>query len=241
MPKHFLCLILLSVVAGTVMAGPEAESTPVSLARYDWSGAYVGANLGVIWSGSELNANHTNFISDTGSYHHNSSPAEVNPGLQFGYLRQLANQWVLGGEADFTYPSSTNRLTSLNSTGAQFERFTVRNDLQGSLRLRAGYAFGRFLPFITTGVSFGSLGLSYVNDTHIAYDKTTTQTGWVVGGGLEYGVLDHLSARLEYLYTDYGDALNLGLPVIAGTTDPAGSAHVNLHSHVLRAAINYRF
>ena len=65
---------------------------------------------------------------------------------------------------------------------------------QGSLRLRAGYAIDRFLPFITTGVSFASLGFNYGSEANNNY-KATTQNGWVLGGGLEYGVLDNLSVR----------------------------------------------
>ena len=237
MQKLSLSLLLLGMAAN---AGSETQNTSVGGNRYDWGGAYVGANLGVVWSGSELAANHVNFISDTGTYHNSTNQADVNPGLQFGYLHHLDNNWVLGGEADFSYPSSDSQFSVANTTGTAIDRFSIRNDLQGSLRIRAGYAFGRFLPFVTAGVSFGSMGLAY-NGGDNAYAKTTTQTGWVLGSGVEYGFLDNLSARLEYLYTDYGNALNLGLPVVSGVTDPSGAAHSTLYTNVLRVAVNYRF
>lgn len=209
---------------------------------YDWSGAYAGVNLGAIWTDSHLNAYHGGLLPDSSSYSENLSTTDVNPGLQFGYLTQLPNHLVLGGEADFTYPATTSRYTYEDNTitPPQYDRFSVHNNLQGSLRLRAGYALERFLPYVTAGVSFASLGLNYVGEME-TYAKTTAQTGWVLGTGLEYGVLDNLSVRTEYLYTDYGNALNQSMPVIGGGIDENGAYHANLSAHVLRAAVNYRF
>ena len=158
---------------------------------------------------------------------------------------------MVGGEADFSYPATSSTFTSQDSGSGIFDRFNVRNNLQGSIRLRAGYAIDRFLPFITAGVSFASMGLYYDNEIQNsanAYSTSTTQTGWVLGGGLEYGVLDNLSVRTEYLYTDYGNALNMNMPNIGNVdfndplrSDPNGAAHVNMSTNVLRAAVNYRF
>ncbi len=152
----------------------------------------------------------------------------------------MAENWVVGAEADFTYPA-TNSQYSIKTSCCTQDTFNMRNNLQGSLRLRAGYAVDRIMPFVTAGLSFGSMGLYYNNEDNESYSKTTTQTGWVLGAGVEYGVLDNLFTRLEYLYTDYGSALNMNLPTIDGITDPQGSAHSNMSSNVLRAAVNYRF
>ena len=236
MNKFISGIILLGTVGIATAAGHE---TP-----YHWTGAYAGLNLGSIWTGSQLTANHEFFISDTGTYSQNLNSTNVNPGFQFGYLYQFDHNWVVGGEADFSYPATSSTYTNeFPETGA-WERFNVRNNLQGSLRLRAGYAIDRFLPFITAGVSFASMGLYFDNEeqnSDNAYSTSTTQTGWVLGGGLEYGVLDNLSVRTEYLYTDYGNALNMNIPNVAGIPDPNGGAHVNMSTNVLRAAVNYRF
>ena len=208
---------------------------------YDWTGGYVGANLGVAWSASALNANHANFVGASDRYATSLNSTDVNPGFQFGYLKSLDSDWVVGGEADFTYPAS-NATSTHEVCNCSRDIFHVRNNLQGSLRLRAGHAFDRFLPYVTTGVSFGSLGLYYDNDQGNSYSQRTVQTGWVLGGGLEYGVLENLSARLEYLYTSYGSSpLNMAIPTIDGVTDPSGAAHATMNVNVLRAAVNWRF
>ncbi|MGZ4999887.1 MAG: outer membrane protein [Methylomonas sp.] len=229
--NHKIQSILVILVAASDIAWADQP--------YNWTGAYAGANLGVIWNNTHLDANHNNFLSATRAYSQNLNTDDVNPGLQFGYLRQLDSHWVVGGEADFTYPSLSKDFVATN--GAAFDKFKARYDLQGSLRLRAGYAFDRFLPFITSGVSFGSMSLSYTDEANQNYSQRTVQTGWVLGGGVEYGVLNNLSTRLEYLYTDYAGALNMGVPNVVGIIDPTGSAHADMSTHVLRAAINYRF
>jgi outer membrane immunogenic protein len=230
--SHFMMAGLISCLLSGISMAEEAT--------YSWTGAYAGANLGVIWTDSQLSANQANLVSTSGSYNENLDATDVNPGFQFGYLHQIDPNWVLGAEADFTYPSANTQYTAIDSDQT-YDQFTVKNDLQGSLRLRMGYAIDRFLPYVTTGMSFGSMGLSYNNEQNNAYSVRTTQMGWVLGGGLEYGIFEHLSSRLEYLYTDYGTALNLSLPTIAGISDSQGAIHTNMSTNVLRVALNYRF
>ncbi len=229
---------------GLLLATSSAVMATESGSTYDWTGAYVGVNLGSAWTGSELTANHTQFLPDSQTYSEQLNSTAVNPGLQLGYLKQLSGNWVVGGEGDFSYPATDSQYRYTTPEGEFYDQFIVHNKVQGSLRLRAGYALDRFLPFVTAGVSFASLGLNYNNeapDQSEAISTTTTQTGWVLGGGLEYGVLTNLSVRTEYLYTDYGKALNQNIPTVDSTNDVNGGAHATLYTHVLRAAVNYRF
>jgi opacity protein-like surface antigen len=243
-PLLLALLVSLTPVASTSALTETADNSlaPAEKILYDWTGAYAGVNLGAVWTGSKLTAaNESAFLSDSSSYNQQLNNTSVNPGLQFGYFKQLTNHWVVGGEGDFTYPATASQYQNSSNDGSgAFDKFTVHNNLQGSLRLRAGYAIDLFLPFVTAGVSFASLGLNY-NSEADAYAKTTTQTGWVLGGGLEYGVLKNLSVRTEYLYADYGSALSLNIPTAGGLSDPTGTAQATLYTNVLRAAVNYRF
>jgi opacity protein-like surface antigen len=56
----------------------------------------------------------------------------------------------------------------------------------------------------------------------IACTGTNRQAGLALGAGLEYGITESLSAKLEYLYTT------------------AASLEVSRHSEI-RAGLNYRF
>lgn len=239
--RAFLVSLLLPVAAWSAEPPPQSASDKGAAAvrTVDWNGLYVGISAGAIFNDSDMKASHISLVEDPCKRDIHST--SFLPGVHVGYLRHLSEKWVVGGEADFTYPDSSASADCLcfNST---YDRFTVKNRIQGSLRGRVAYALeNRLLPYLTAGVSFADTSLSYANEHGDAYSQNTAQTGWVLGGGMEYGFQDHWSVRAEYLYTDYGDALSTRLPVIVGIDDPSGQAEADLRSHVVRAALNYRF
>lgn len=58
----------------------------------------------------------------------------------------------------------------------------------GTVRLRGGFAFDRFLAYGTGGAAIGE-----------------DDVGWVAGGGVEFAVTDNLSAGVEYLHYEEDD------------------------------------
>ena len=68
----------------------------------------------------------------------------------------------------------------------------------------------------------------------IVFDYSETLTGWTVGGGVEYAFTDNLIGRVEYRYTDFGDAQST-IPLLPG------NAKVDLDSHTVRLGIAYKF
>jgi outer membrane immunogenic protein len=67
----------------------------------------------------------------------------------------------------------------------------------GTVRLRGGFAFDRFLAYGTGGAAF----------------QDFNNVGWVAGGGVEYAVTDNWTVGVEYLHYDFG---NDGSDVIRG-------------------------
>lgn len=235
--KIFTGIILLSA---TTMATADDQKT-----NYDWTGAYGGISLGSTWSKTTLEANHEGFISGTTAYSPHINTADTTPGFQFGYLHQFDHNVVAGIEADFTFPASNGDYKSDNIVTGNSDQFNIRNNLQSSLKLRTGYAMDHFMPFVTTGISFANTELHYGNSLGNSYSSNASQSGWtqgwVIGGGLEYSVCEHLLLRSEYLYTNYGDTLNMGMPVIGGVADSSGAAHANVSTNVLKFGLNYKF
>lgn len=228
------CCIWLS------MSTAYAESTPVDAPATDWTGFYVGVNLGVIFNGSQIQGQNRNFIRP--SYNETISYTGVLPGLQFGYNYQTRSNWVLGVEGDFTYPDTNGQFTYYSRRQAgTFDRFTTKNILQGSLRGRFGKAFGDFFPYLTGGFSIADTGLSYSNELGQSYSNYAAQAGYILGGGVEYSPMEHVSIRAEYLYANYGAPQNLNTSAVSCITDPTGQVGADLNSSTLRAAINYRF
>jgi opacity protein-like surface antigen len=50
-------------------------------------------------------------------------------------------------------------------------------------------------------LSVADTGLTYENELGQSYSQYSPEVGFMVGGGLEYSVMEHLSVRAEYLYT----------------------------------------
>ena len=65
-----------------------------------------------------------------------------------------------------------------------------------------------------------------------------TRTGWTVGAGSEWMFAKQWSAKLEYLYMDYGH-------ITDGFIGTGGFAALGINSHVtdnvVRAGVNYHF
>ena len=66
-----------------------------------------------------------------------------------------------------------------------------------------------------------------------AFSENQTRVGWVVGGGMEKKFSRDWSAKLEYLYMDFGSKTYFG-----GT---ANAVDVSFHDQIVRAGINYQF
>ena len=100
----------------------------------------------------------------------------------------------------------------------------ISSDIQGAVRARLGYAWNRLLFYGAGGVALAKFNLqsnltSVMPDPNpanfftypdslfyyaAAKDRSTTQVGWTLGGGLEYAVNSNWSVRAEYRYSDFG-------------------------------------
>jgi outer membrane immunogenic protein len=78
-----------------------------------------------------------------------------------------------------------------------------------------------------------------------AGNRNNIQTGYTVGGGLEYAAWQNVSVKVEYLYVNLGseDVTTTALRVNAPGTAPSSlNAHfTDLDFHVVRAGVNWHF
>ncbi len=130
-----------------------------------------------------------------------------------GYNYQW-NCWVLGVEADGGYLWARES----NDTGVFLTPDTLDKRVHSSFKThylmtfapRFGYAFGRYLPYVTGGLAVGDLDFFQEIRTpqtgfHQTARTTDTNAGWMVGGGLQYALTEHWSVRAQYQYIDLGD------------------------------------
>jgi outer membrane immunogenic protein len=183
---------------------------------YNWTGFYAGINGGGGWGAS-------NWSSTTGSNSFKTSGGGV--GGAIGYNYQMG-QTVFGLEGDIDWSNNRGSTSTVPCTTS----CETRNNWLGTARGRIGYAFDRFLPFITGGAAFGDIKASPAGFSGV----DTTKAGWTLGGGGEVAIAGPWTAKIEYLYVDLGKA-NCAAGSCATSTD------VTFHTNLVRVGVNYRF
>ncbi len=139
-------------------------------------------------------------------------------GGTIGYNWQMGNI-VFGLEGDLDW---SNIRGSAPCAGTSCE---TRNSWLATTRGRLGYAFDRFLPYVTGGASFGDIK----TDVAGIGSASATKAGWTVGGGIEAAIAGPWTAKVEYLYVDLG----------RGGSVLGSDARFN--ANIVRAGLNYRF
>src|SRR5262245_28160196 len=201
---------------------PVPPSTPYLAPVYNWTGFYIGINGGGAWGRSDWTAPAFPAF-NTGNF-------DVSGGLvggTIGYNWQAGN-WVYGIEGDIDWADISGSTTFACPVGCQ-----TSNTWLGTARGRIGYAYDRFLPYVTGGVAFGDIRarlgvIDVANDTNV---------GWTAGAGIEFAVANNWTMKAEYLYVDLGD-FNCG--TVCGV--PAAAVdNVSFRTNIFRGGINYRF
>ena len=111
---------------------------------------------------------------------------------------------------------------------------------------RLGYAFCKWLPYITGGVAFGDIDFRqefFIPARNGIFGQrgnaNEAQVGWMVGGGLEYAITDHWRARGQYQYVDLGSVdFN---SVFTNVPTFTGHHEASLREHNASFAIIYGF
>ena len=152
-----------------------AFKAPSSAAPWNWTGFYVGINGGYGFGKS----NWTNVAGTTGDFNVRGALA----GGTIGYNLQTG-MWVWGleGDVDASWIKGTDATICCET----------KNEWLATARGRIGYAFDRWLPFLTGGAAFGDVKM-----TPIGFPaETLTKIGWTAGGGLEYAFQGAWSAKV---------------------------------------------
>jgi outer membrane immunogenic protein len=239
-----------AIAADMPLKAPEAPA-------YQWSGCYVGVNLGGGASG-------TNFSStvDPGTYLAAGDAATVSgsgggganadgilAGGQVGCNLQ-SGKLVYGLEGDFDYFRSNPQFNNDTNTLANGNTFAISQSLTtnflATVRPRIGIAADRNLAYITGGAAFTSISYTegYVDANAPPGTGTASASrslvGWTAGAGWEYAFADRWTVRAEYLYTSFPTTNALGTITGAGGANTLhGSTDVVVQ--LVRAGVNFRF
>jgi outer membrane immunogenic protein len=223
--------ILLGAAAMIVVAVPalaadlqarkyiKAPAYTAPEAVYNWTGFYIGGNLGGAFAGN-------NSLQGSGG--------RFMGGVEGGFDYQFAPNWVVGAEAQYDWLSN-------NNNGRLFPGgvlVTSKNNELGSVTGRVGYTWGPALLYGKGGFAFRDNNNFGVTVAGVPAGFTTNgkrQDGYTVGAGLEYMFAPSWSAKAEYQYYNFGSTtFTTGPPAIVGT-------RFKDDEHTVKAGINYRF
>lgn len=204
----------LAAVAADIRP-PVYKGMPRSvIAYYNWTGFYAGVYAGYGWGNStwELVGVDT-------------EPKGWLAGGTLGYNWQ-AGSFVYGLEGDIGASGVKG-----SAACALVLTCETSNRWLATFRGRVGYAFDRFLPYVTGGGAYGDIRSS-IGLGPAALTASTTRFGWTAGGGIEYAFLSNWTTKIEYLYVDLGS-------FDPGFVAPVGN--VDFKEHVVRVGLNYKF
>jgi outer membrane immunogenic protein len=188
-------------------------------------------------------------------------------GFQGGYNWQSGGL-VVGLEADWSVTGLRDRTTVAipaavlagAGLGAITEpidgfsgQFKSEIDWLATARGRAGVATGTFLFYGTGGLAFADAStrvgfLSFVpglspDPIPVQSTDSEVRVGWTLGAGVEAALGGNLSAKLEYLYADFGrDRRSLGNYIDVPTSlVQTVSLDEKITIHTVKLGLNYRF
>jgi len=235
-------LLALSTAASAADLSRPVYKPPLVPAAYTgWTGFYVGVN-----AGGGFGTGRSDF-SVPGFPNFASVDLPLTGavgGVEAGYNWQTGVT-VLGIEADFSASGLKGSVSAPCPLGGACglplsASYSQKVPWFGTVRGRLGIATSGWLIYATAGYAYARLetdATATAGPVTASVSAHDTRNGWTAGGGIEVALVPGWSAKLEYLYLDYGKASTTWvLPGLPALTD---DAHFTMN--VVRAGVNYRF
>ena len=209
-------LLLGSVALAAMIAGPamaadmpyKAPPPAPPVVYYDWSGAYVGFNVGGAWYDVDRH-----FTAPPGGGDFTTNDSDGIYGFHAGAQWQWG-AWVLGVEAALSgcfreCRSTSGPLPTPLFLPNSFGEHKITNLFTVGPRL--GYAWDRWMIFATGGWASANLKGAYCNPSLnncvlLQSGASRNNDGWYAGGGFDYmvhkGALVDVILGVEYQHFD---------------------------------------
>lgn len=180
----------------------------------NWSGFYIGAMGGYGWS---------NRVELAGVGIDTSDIKGGFGGGTVGWNWQApGSQFVFGVEVD----AAGSGLKYSETLGGITLDEKIRSF--GSVTGRAGVTFNSALLYIKGGYAWAENKLA-LSSGGLTVSDSKLHSGYTVGAGLEYMFLPSWSAKVEYMYADYGRQTYFNAVDFSAST------------HTVKAGVNYHF
>lgn len=216
---------------------------------FDWNGVYIGVNVGGGFDHFAfpfvIATPDGGFTKSTGGISAGGPVGGVQAGFNYAlpFFHLVAGlEFDFGGtgiRGDTGFDGVLNNGVPVNAVfGTKYNDFATG-------RLRLGYAFGRFLPYLAGGFTWGNVETFYSLTTPTLFASgaiTESRSGVIphvatIGGGIEYGIAPNITAKVEYLY-DFLNARPVTFVPYPGTLI---TFNTRTAYHIARVGLNYKF
>jgi outer membrane immunogenic protein len=250
---------LLTATNASAADLPAYTKAPVVAAVYDWTGLYIGTNLGYSWGRGSTDGNVTGTQTVVGNAAVTTLPAlpltgraDVNGfigGGQLGYNWQRGT-WLFGLEGDIQFSNERGSggvctVAGCPATSTVFTR-DYKLDWFGTARGRVGFLPAeRLLLYVTGGLAYGNFSGSSITSPLDIGTWSSLRAGWTVGAGAEAALGNNWSVKFEYLYMDLGHvggSSAINRTVVGGTTTTLSYIfNTRFTDNIARVGLNYHF
>jgi outer membrane immunogenic protein len=203
-------------IVGSAAAQDFTPSLAAPQSVYDWSGFYLGTQLGWGWANQHITDN-TGLDADLG----------LNGGY-FGPVIGFQKQWnrvVVGAEVEANWSDIDGQDSFAGAVGRTFGGV----EIFGSAGIKLGLAFNRFLAYGTAGIAGGERSTSQRNGPANPEDHAAS-LGWMAGAGVDFAVTERVILGLQYRHYELSEAdYNMGF-----VPDRKGSLSLDtLNGHIV--------
>jgi outer membrane immunogenic protein len=235
MRRKFIVLAAMLVLACTADAlaadiPTPSASVPLPAAVYNWTGFYIGINGGYGTGNSNWSDGP---VGTTGGF----STSGFLAGGTVGANYQIG-QYVFGieGDGDWTnlHGNSGSTCGAISAVVPPPDACQTQSERLATVRGRFGYAFDRTLLYGAAGAAFGNIQTSL--NPPATFDNNIA-AGWTVGAGLEFGLTQNWTTKVEYLFVD----LPNGACTTVGNCGGAAGSIVSFNESVVSAGVNFKF
>jgi opacity protein-like surface antigen len=193
---------------------------PVAPPAYDWSGPYLGANFGGSWSNGTANVAGTAWDPGATAF---VGGFELGYNWQFGHL-------LVGVEGTFDGVVFDRPNIPL-ATPLGLVQASASQNWISTLAARFGVTADKWLYYGKVGGAWADDRATLIFPNGMTWTGSSTISGWLAGGGIEYAFKPNWTVKLEYDY--------LGLGNWTTSTVPTGSW--NRDVQMIEMGVNYKF
>jgi len=199
--------------AVTVVQAPKPAS---------WTGPYIGL-FGSYTASGKITMGY-NGTSGT-----DSNLGGFGGGIQAGYDTQLENA-VIGAAVELNMSGANDSYSGTVAGYSYSDSYTMPTTWVA--RGRLGFLTSdNMLIYLTGGLAYGSRKAS-LTISNVNFNDTENQTGYLIGGGLEYRLTSNTSAFAEYRYYGFNSA-NYTIATLP--------LSIQDNENEVRLGLNYRF